>query len=278
MKNIVRGCLSRLRRYEPDSRDLQSLITLVGVASGLAGLAQFIWPTLPSSITPRVAVASLVLGGVLLALLRLRRSKLVAKFPSGEWIVSIEAGDLFDHRNAVITVDRGWSAALETVGSDSLVGQLTARLGAAERGALQDRLRHLSSEGPADSGSCAELSLTYANAVHTVVLLTVGTPTESGTETAWQRLWQAHDGLWRFVRKRNMSDLAAPVVGAGFSNSRLSHSAVLMTFLLSFHSAALDRPVCPRLVITVPTELLTRAELRQVAGLLDALGYEVNWA
>jgi hypothetical protein len=70
--------------------------------------------------------------------------------------------------------------------------------------------------------------------------------------------------------------VTVPVIGAGYSRVSLSHSAVLLALLLSFHAASSERPVCRRLRIVVPPSDADQEELVLARRFLSALRYSLT--
>jgi hypothetical protein len=262
--------------WVPSREDLGAWGTFVGVASGLAGLGQFLWPDLPTVITPAAGIASLLFGGLVLFVSQHRGGRLEAVSLDQAWSIEIGLGDLFRGRTIVVTVDQNWSVDVAAAGGDSLVGQLLQRTSATSRADIEKALVERAASKTWPGATMLVRPQPEAGAFEDVILLAVGMPTLSGTETVWQHLWLSYDGLWEAVRSRNVSELTCPVIGAGFSNSRLSHAAVLQTLLLSFHAASVDRPVCRRLALVLDPTVNARTELAHVRTLLRGLGYSVS--
>jgi hypothetical protein len=109
-----------------------------------------------------------------------------------------------------------------------------------------------------------------------VILLACGRPTDQGTVTTWSHLTRTYDGLWNAIRSHHLDEVSIPVIGAGFSRINLSHAAVLLALLLSFHAANTERPVCQRLRVVIPPDEIDQDELVRARRFLAALNYSIR--
>ena len=202
-----------------------------------------------------------IVGGVTL---RLVRRSVHAVSSSGRWTIEIVRGDVLSHRPCVITTDRRRNVELGKVSPGSLMGQYLASLQPAGRAALEasatgDRLVQ-----PGD-----------VLVIDDVLLLACGRPTSGGTVTTWPHLSRAFDGLWAAVRANQLDEVTVPVIGAGYSQVNLSHSAVLLALVLSFHAASLERLVCRKLRIVISPHEFDQEVLvltRRFLGALSTAG------
>jgi hypothetical protein len=205
---------------------------------------------------------------------RLLKRSVRAASKTGSWAVEIVPGNVLDHRPCVLTTDRRRSHVLDYVAPTSLIAQYLGTLDEHARAELQAFIA--SSARPPLARPGDVLFREPDASAGLVILLACGKPTDRGTVTTWSHLTQAYDGLWNAIRSRHLEEVSIPVIGAGFSRVSLSHQAVLLALLLSYHAASAERPVCRRLRIVIPPNEVDQDELVRVRRFLAALSYSIR--
>ncbi len=231
--------------------ELESLLALVGAVSVVPGLVQFAVPQSSGSWPSALSLASLVVYG--------------------DWEVEIVRGNLLDFEPIVVTADRRFSVGFDTMGASTLVGQLIGRLGSSAVDQFRASLPSVA-DRLVEPGETVLVLLDGASPAR-VFVVACGVPGPSASETPSEHLWTVYSGLWRCVRRNRVVEVSLPVVGAGFSGSRLSHSAVPSLLVLSLHAASLDSPVCRRARIVVAERDWTNSTIPTIQEFLGAIGY-----
>jgi hypothetical protein len=253
---------------------VQWLLATGGVVASLLGVVQFFWPDAPEAIGIWPVVGALAVGVIGGLVLRVTRRTIRAVSSSGAWTIHVVPGNILDFRPCVITTDRRRTVASDRIAASSLMGQYLQSLSPAERADLESAL------APSQSGTLSrpgEVEVIERPAESgPILLLACGRPTRHGTVTTWSHLTRTYDGLWAAVRARHLDEITVPVIGAGYSRVSLSHSAVLLALLLSFHAASAERPVCRRLRIVVPPADTDQEELVLSRRFLRALRYSLS--
>lgn len=250
-----------------DREAIQWLFATCGVIASVLGLAQ---PFLPD--TSRTALVWWVLAAFAFGIvggttLRLVRRSIHAVSSSGRWTIEIVRGDVLSHRPCVITTDRRRTVEVAKVSPGSLMGQYIASLDPARRTALETMVPGDKLVQPGD------VLVVDGDTDGPVLLLACGRPTNGGTVTTWPHLGRAYDGLWAAVRANQLEQVTVPVIGAGYSRVNLSHSAVLLALVLSFHAASLERVVCRTLRIVISPQEFDQEALVLTRRFLGALKY-----
>jgi hypothetical protein len=253
-----------------DREAIQWLLATCGVIASGLGVAQFVWPDASAAVggwwlLGTVAVG--VLGGLVL---RVTKRSIRAVSSTGGWTIQVVPGNVLDHRPCVLTTDRRRTVAPGKISPSSLIGQYVRTLDATDRTALESAVERATLSRPGDVQT-----IESAQAPGPILLLACGRPTRNGTVTTWSHLTRTYDGLWSAIRSQHLDEVSVPVIGAGYSRVSLSHSAVLLALLLSFHAASAERPVCRRLRIVVPPSDTDQEELVLARRFLSALRYSV---
>jgi hypothetical protein len=254
-----------------DREAIQWLFATCGVIASGFGVAQFIWPAGAASIGGWWLLGTVgvgVLGGLVL---RLTKRTIRATSSAGGWSIHVVPGNVLDHRPCVLTTDRRRTVSPEKISPGSLIGQYLQTLSPTDRAALESAVERSTLSRPGDVHA-----IESATVPGPILLLACGRPTRNGTVTTWSHLTQTYDGLWAAIRSRHLDEVSVPVIGAGYSRVSLSHSAVLLALLLSFHAASSERPVCRRLRIVVPPSDADQEELVLARRFLSALHYSVG--
>jgi hypothetical protein len=254
-----------------DREAVQWLLATCGVIASGVGVAQFIWPQGAAQVGGWWLLATVgagVLGGLVL---RLTKRTIRAVSSTGEWEIHVVPGNVLDHRPCVLTTDRRRTASLDKISPASLMGQYLRRLDPAERATLESTVERSTLSKPG-----AVQVLDGDSAPGPVLLLACGRPTRDGTVTTWSHLTQTYDGLWAAVRRCHLDEVTVPVIGAGYSRVSLSHSAVLLALLLSFHAASTEGRVCRTLRVIVPPGDVDQEELVLARRFLSALRYSLG--
>lgn len=225
----------------------------VGVIATAASIAQAINPAIFSS-APAYSLLGVVVITISGTYLVVRpRKSIKYRFPDARQEIVLEVGNVFNSPVAVITTDRKFSHDLTQIGDDSLMGQLVTRYPCVPSILSQD-VAYPSPGTQVDPGTVVDMSLGTPPTRHRALLLACGQPGVDGTETTWSDLSHTFIGLWSGLRNRNLSEASVPVLGSGFSGTRLSHAALLQLLLFSYVSATKDRPVTPLLRVVVAQE------------------------
>jgi hypothetical protein len=254
-----------------DREAIQWLFATCGVIASGLGVAQFIWPDGAAAVGGWWLLGTVgvgVLGGLVL---RVTKRTIRAVSSTGDWSIHVVPGSVLDHRPCVITTDRRRSTSAEKISPSSLMGQYLQTLSPDDRGALESTVERVTLSRPGDVQV-----IEPAGQPGPILLLACGRPTRNGTVTTWSHLTQTYDGLWAAVRSRQLDEVTVPVIGAGYSRVSLSHSAVLLALLLSFHAASSERPVCRRLRVVVPPSDADQEELVLARRFLSALHYSLS--
>jgi hypothetical protein len=257
-----------------DRESVQWLFATCGVIASVLGVAQFAWPDSPTVIGGWWMAGALGFGVVGGLVLRVTRRRIVAVSSSRAWVIEIAAGDVLHHRPCVITTDRRRSLAPDRIAPDSLIGQYLSGLDPHRRGRFEHLVRREQSDDLSRPGKVQVVD--DGHGAGPLLLLACGRPTRHGTVTTWSHLTQTYDGLWAAVRSLHLEEISVPVVGAGYSRVSLSHSAVLLALLMSFHAASTERPVCRRLRIVVSPADVDQEELVLARRFLSALRYSLG--
>jgi hypothetical protein len=256
-----------------DREAIQWLFATCGVIASGLGVAQFLWPDASAAVGGWWLVGTMASGVIGGLVLRVTKRSIRAVSSTGGWTIQVVQGSILGHRPCVITTDRRRTTSREKIAPDSLIGQLLESLDVTDRAAVElaiERTRSGTLSKPGDV-QIIESSETAGP----ILLLACGRPTRNGTVTTWSHLTQTYDGLWAAIRSRHLDEVSVPVVGAGYSRVSLSHSAVLLALLLSFHAASTERPVCGLLRIVVPPTDADQEELVLVRRFLSALRYSL---
>lgn len=262
----------RARRHTGgfDRESLQWLFATCGVIASLVGVAQFLWPTGVTVLNLWWLLGMLGFGLSVGITLRLSKRSVRAHEPSNRWSIELAKGDVLSFRPCVITTDRRYSVAPDQVSPNSLVGQYIRRLSLSELANVISIVDQASPRGLIPPGCTVDLK------EQQVLLLACGRPTPNGTVTTWAHLGQAYDGLWNRVRALQLDEINVPVIGAGFSQVNLTHSAVLFALILSFHAASIERPVCRKLRVLVRPDDFNVEELIMARRFLSSLRYSYH--
>lgn len=254
-----------------DREAIQWLFATCGVIASGLGVAQFIWPDGAAAIRGWWLLGTVGVGVVGGLVLRVTKRTIRAVNSARDWSIHVVPGSVLDHRPCVITTDRRRSTSAEKIAPTSLMGQYLQTLSPDDRSALESAVERATLSRPGD--------VQVVESSHRpgpILLLACGRPTSSGTVTTWSHLTQTYDGLWAAIRSRHLDEVSVPVIGAGYSRVSLSHSAVLLALLLSFHAASSERPVCRRLRIVVPASDTDQEELVLARRFLSALRYSLT--
>jgi hypothetical protein len=257
-----------------DRESVQWLFATCGVIASILGVVQFFWPDAPAAIGLWSLVGALafgILGGLVL---RVTRRAIRAVSSTGAWMIHIVPGDVLNFRPCVITTDRRRSVASDRIAPSSLMGQYLASLSPGQRTELESTITRMQSGTLSRPGEVRVIE--QPGQPGPILLLACGRPTRNGTVTTWSHLTRTYDGLWAAVRAQHLDEITVPVIGAGYSKVSLSHSAVLLALLLSFHAASAERPVCRRLRIVVPPADTDLEELVLSRRFLRALRYSLT--
>jgi hypothetical protein len=254
-----------------DREAIQWLFATCGVIASGVGVAQFIWPDASGVVGGWWLLGMLAVGVVGGLVLRLTKRSIRAVSSAGDWTIQVVSGNVLDHRPCVLTTDRRRTTSLAKIAPASLIGQYLQSLSPADRAALESDVQRATLSKPGD------VQVIEPSGVDgPILLLACGRPTRNGTVTTWSHLTQTYDGLWAAIRARHLDEVSVPVIGAGYSRVSLSHSAVLLALLLSFHAASTERPVCRRLRIVVPPSDTDQEELVLARRFLSALKYSLG--
>lgn len=254
-----------------DREAIQWLFATCGVIASCLGVAQFIWPDGAVAIGGWWLLGTVGVGVVGGLVMRVMKRTIRAVNSGGDWSIHVVPGSVLDHRPCVLTTDRRRSASADKVAPTSLMGQYLQTLSPDDRSALESAVERATLSRPGD--------VQVVESSHPsgpILLLACGRPTSTGTVTTWSHLTQTYDGLWAAIRSRHLDEVTVPVIGAGYSRVSLSHSAVLLALLLSFHAASSERPVCRRLRIVVPPSDADQEELVLARRFLSALRYSLT--
>jgi Domain of unknown function (DUF6430) len=183
-------------------------------------------------------------------------------------------GNVLNFRPCVLTTDRRRSIASDRISPASLIGQYLASLGPSQRAEQEAAILGMQPGTLSRPGEVRVIG--QPGQPGPILLLACGRPTRNGTVTTWSHLSRTYDGLWSAVRAQHLDEITVPVIGAGYSRVSLSHSAVLLALILSFHAASAERPVCRRLRIVVPPSDTDLEELVVSRRFLRALRYSLS--
>jgi hypothetical protein len=256
-----------------DREAIQWLFATCGVIASGLGAAQFLWPDASAAVGGWWLLGTVAFGVVGGLVLRVTRRTIRAVSSTGGWTIQVVRGNVLDYRPCVITTDRRRTVAREEIAPTSLIGQYLHSLSLAERTELESAVKRMQSGTLSRPGDVQVIE--QSEVPGSILLLACGRPTRNGTVTTWSHLTQTYDGLWASVRSRHFDEISVPVIGAGYSRVSLSHSAVLLALLLSFHAASTERPVCRRLRVVVPPTDSDQEELVLSRRFLSALRYSL---
>ena len=241
-----------IKRYL-SRESFEALMTPVGVIATFVGLLQAIVPSLFVDLPPHLLISTLALVLFITYLLVRPTFRLKFTLPENKTSIEIKMGDIFLEKLPVITADQMFSSDLSAVGEDSLMGQLVQKKpDFADILKLQPEFPHKSEL--VEPGTVIDLENDLVGKdekFNRIIILACGKPCLDGTETNWSDLSRSLIGLWNYIRSKNISEVSIPVIGSGFSGSRLSHSALLQFIIYSFYSANNDRLVVRKLTIVV---------------------------
>jgi hypothetical protein len=257
-----------------DREAVQWLFATCGVIASILGVVQFFWPDAPAAVGAWSVAGALVFGILGGLLLRLTRRTIRAVSSNGAWTIHVVTGNVLNFRPCVLTTDRRRSVASDRISPSSLIGQYLASLSPSRRTELESAIMGMRSGTLSRPGEVRVIE--QPGQPGPVLLLACGRPTRNGTVTTWAHLSRTYDGLWAAVRAQHLDEISVPVIGAGYSKVSLSHSAVLLALLLSFHAASAERPVCRHLRIVVPSSDTDLEELVVSRRFLRALRYSLS--
>jgi hypothetical protein len=264
----------RRRTGTVDREAFQWLLATLGIVASLLGVMEFLWPATGRAVGPWWVVVMLLVGILVGIAYRLLKRSVRAVSSAGSWTIEITSGNVLDYRPCVLTTDRRRSHLLEQVAPTSLVSQLLDSVSVSTQAELRGLLSSAVERRLAKPGDV--LFIEPDRGTGAVILLACGRPTDHGTVTTWSHLSRTYDGLWSAIRSRHIDEVSVPVIGAGFSRVNLSHRAVLLALLLSFHAANTERLVCRRLRIVIPPGEIDQDGLVRARRFLSALGYSVR--
>lgn len=256
-----------------DREAIQWLFATCGVIASVLGVAQFVWPRASAAVGGWWLLGTVAVGVGGGLVLRVTRRTIRAVSSSGGWTIHVVPGNVLDYRPCVITTDRRRTVAREVIAPSSLMAQYLDSLDAGQRHELEAAVQQERSGALRRPGDVYVID--QSNVSGPIMLLACGRPSRNGTITTWSHLTQTYDGLWAAVRSRHLDEISVPVIGAGYSRVSLSHSAVLLALLLSFHAASTERPVCRRLRIVVSPTEADQEELVLSRRFLSALRYSL---
>jgi Domain of unknown function (DUF6430) len=256
-----------------DRESVQWLFATCGVIASAMGVAQFVWPDASGAVGGWWLLGALAFGVIGGLVLRVTKRSIRAVCSTGEWTIHVVPGNVLDHRPCVITTDRRRTVSREKIAPTSLIGQYLESLDPADRTDVELAIEKMQSRTLSRPGDVQIIE--SAKVPGPILLLACGRPTRNGTVTTWSHLTQTYDGLWATIRSRHFDEVSVPVIGAGYSRVSLSHSAVLLALLLSFHAASTERPVCRRLRIVMPPTDADQEELVLARRFLSALRYSL---
>ncbi|MEU7865295.1 macro domain-containing protein [Dactylosporangium sp. NPDC049140] len=256
-----------------DREAIQWLFATCGVIASALGVAQFVWPDASAAVGGWWLLGTLAFGIIGGLVLRVTKRSIRAKSNTGAWTIQVVPGNVLDHRPCVITTDRRRTLSPEKVAPSSLIVQYLESLDIAGRAEAELAIEQMQS-GPLSRPGDVKF-IESSGAPGPILLLACGRPTRNGTVTTWSHLTQTYDGLWAAIRSRHFDEVSVPVIGAGYSLVSLSHSAVLLALLLSFHAASTERPVCRLLRVVLPPTDADQEELVLARRFLSALGYSL---
>jgi hypothetical protein len=255
-----------------DREAVQWLLAILGVVASSIGVVEFLWPDAAALVGPWWIVVMVLIGIAVGTAYRLLKRSVRAASKTGSWEVEIVPGNVLDYRPCVLTTDRRRSYLVDNVAPTSLIAQF---LDTSDEYARAELKAFIASSGRPSLTRPGDVLILETSA-GLVILLACGKPTDRGTVTTWSHLTQAYDGLWNAIRSRHLEEVSIPVIGAGFSRVSLSHQAVLLALLLSYHAASAERLVCRRLRIVVPPSEVDQDELVRIRRFLAALSYSIR--
>ena len=252
---------------------VETLLAVIGVLATLMGIAQALNPDIFSRF-PGYTLLCLILSVLLITYLIIKPKKILEFcLNDGRHKVTIEIGDVFNTNTFVVTADQAYSSDLSSVGNESLIGQAKNSLPNFDS-KLSTSINMINAgSNHYEPGTVIELDIDELNADNKrVLILACGSPSADGTETNWTDLSKSLVGLWSYIRSKNISEISVPVIGSGFSGTRLSHSSLLQLILFSYYSSYSDRPVVKHLRIVVHKEDYDWDAWLRASRLLSGLG------
>ncbi len=263
----------RLSKRYLSASALKSAFSGVGVIATVAGIVQTVEPTLLTGLPAFSLLAGIIFVVVVIYVSQRPRRIMSYKIPNSGYSITLEVGDVFDSSVCVVTADCSLDCDLGTVGHDSLMGQFVRR----HAWGLRELRAHPSfpSKGQNLSpGTVIDIQDGASVGAVRVLLVACGAPGPGGSETSWTDLTLALNGLWDGVRLRNLSEVAVPVIGSGFSGARQSHASLLLLLLLTYVSASNDRQVARKLRIIVAPDDFDWDSWSRAGKLLQGLGLQ----
>ena len=250
---------------------LEASLKIAGVMATGAGIAQAVDSNVFSTM-PAFSLLGVVLATMFLTYVLARpRESMVYRFPDTGCNLVIEVGDVFNAPVTVVTANQTLDHEHEKVGRDSLMGQLLTRF-PISRERLEGHQMFPHKGAGLDPGELLDLRMDHPGDPARVLVLSCGRPSPDGSETSWSELALALNGLWSGIRSRNLSEVAVPVIGSGFSGARQSHAALLQVLLLTYVNASNDRQVARNLRVVVSPEDFDWDSWLRAGRLLRGLG------
>jgi Domain of unknown function (DUF6430) len=250
----------------------RTLFAEAGFVATVTGVVSFVLPDagvrLAADILLLVVGGTVLLGCVIAAAHSWPGRKLIRTHSgSRRWSVEIVRADLFEQTvPIVVTTDREFNVSRAVVGSESLIAKLVERWFSGSEQSLVDASDSPLPQPHTIPGAVVEFACNGRRGF----LLAVAEVHQHGPRTEWRDLIAGYDGLWGELRRRNLPIVAVPVIGSGYARAQLSHSAVLIQLIMSFHAASLQASVVRSLKIVIPADLDIPRGVRE---LFSSLGY-----
>lgn len=267
----------RLRRWLADlwkNGIATKFFTLIGVIAAATSPIQFAPANMriPANWFPPVVVATGVCT-LIVAIVWAHpcASMRWAHHHNGTWTIRISRQDLFARDiPIVVTVDRQATTSPEDAGPHSLVAMLVERWFDGDHLALR---RSLAEPDAPDSPFPVGHTIPFRTQTRSGLLYCLAEPT-STTHTSWLDLATGYAALWSALRRHNISEIAVPVLGSGFSRGLLSFDGLVSMLIHSFHSASSQGTVARTLHICIHDTDYNPGTMTAAARQLELLGYQ----
>lgn len=214
-----------------------------------------------------VVIPILVVGTIVAVSRVLPRASVSLRHPHGTGRLTLEQGDLFDVVDSpiVITMNRNLDVARPWVPDESLIRQLVRSWFDGDDAPVR-RAVGLAPEQPGlreavDPGTVVELRSGERRAL---LLAVSNRNDETRSTVATGEIWDALQLLWMHCRREGYPRVSAPVIGAGFSESRIGQAPLLMLLITSFVASSLEGRTC-ELRVLLRGEPAERIHLQQLA-------------
>jgi hypothetical protein len=253
------------------TRLLINFLAYLGATTTLYQL--LLWISNRDSLGSALVNAVLLIGGAVIVLLRtLPSSHLKMRHSNYSAEFELRTADIFAASDApiVVTANRNFDVSGRWVSEHSLVALLAENWFAGSRSELKTAIGlQVAGTAEAPIGTIVRLDADLG----TALLLGVARRDPVTTSTALvKEIAQAESALWEYVRANNLAEITVPLIGAGFSRTKVGPIPLLMVLLISYVTASMEVPTC-RLQIVLGTDVNLSTAIEVVREFADALGF-----